>query len=99
MAQYVALLCGIAPTNPNMRNEKLRGVFEELGLDRVRTVIASGNVLFETRRWNEQTLESDIETIITKQLGFRTILRSESQIVEDRGPYRRQIRRMTPRFR
>jgi hypothetical protein len=29
MKQYVAFLRGIMPSNPNMRNEKLRGVFEE----------------------------------------------------------------------
>lgn len=28
MPIYAALLRGIMPTNPNMRNEKLRGVFE-----------------------------------------------------------------------
>jgi uncharacterized protein (DUF1697 family) len=46
--KYVALLRGIGPSNPNMRNEKLRGVFEKLGFDNVQTVISSGNVLFQT---------------------------------------------------
>ena len=46
--RYVALLRGIGPANPNMRNEKLRGVLEELGLANVASVISSGNLLFDT---------------------------------------------------
>lgn len=41
--KYVALLRGIAPTNPNMRNDKLREVFEKPGFKNVQTVISSGN--------------------------------------------------------
>ena len=37
--RYVALLRGIGPTNPNMRNEKLRGFFEVLVFEDVQTVI------------------------------------------------------------
>lgn len=33
MHRYAALLRGIGPGNPNMRNDKLRGVFEGLGLE------------------------------------------------------------------
>ncbi len=35
MRRYAALLRGIAPSNPNMTNDKLRGVFEGLGLEGV----------------------------------------------------------------
>ncbi len=49
MVRYVALLRGMGPANPNMRGEKLRKVFEGLGFENVRTVLASGNVLFESR--------------------------------------------------
>ena len=31
MPQYVALLRGIMPTNPNMRGAKIRGAVDELG--------------------------------------------------------------------
>lgn len=47
MPEYVALLRGIGPANPNQRNDKLRGVFEEFGFEDVRTV-SSGNVLFRS---------------------------------------------------
>ena len=42
MFRYVALLRGIAPSGPNMTNDKLRGVFEGLGYERVSSVLASG---------------------------------------------------------
>lgn len=82
MTSYAALIRGIMPTNPNMRNEKLRGVFEGLGFMNVRTVIASGNVLFETKSKNAQGLETDIERALQKQLGFKgtTIIRNREEI-------------------
>jgi hypothetical protein len=61
MKSYVALLRGIAPTNPNMRNDRLRGVFAELGFSNVRTVISSGNVLFETDSSAVRALETKVE--------------------------------------
>lgn len=78
MAKYVALLRGIAPMNPNMRNEKLRGAFEELGFTNVKTVISSGNVLFETSEKDAPKLEAIIERALPEMLGFTstTIVRS-----------------------
>ncbi|GAB3186722.1 DUF1697 domain-containing protein [Nesterenkonia suensis] len=43
---WCALLRGIGPGNPNMRNEKLRGVVEGLGFTEVASVISSGNLVF-----------------------------------------------------
>ena len=82
MTKYVAFLRGIMPMNPNMRNEKLRGVFESLGFDNVQTVIATGNVLFETGSKNSTALETAIEKVLPEQLGFTstTIIRSRDQI-------------------
>ena len=80
--RYAALLRGIGPINPNMRNEKLRGVFEKLGFDNVRTVITSGNVLFESPDKDAAGLESAIEEGIERHLGFfsTTIIRSQQQL-------------------
>jgi uncharacterized protein (DUF1697 family) len=82
MSQYVALLRGIAPMNPNMRNEKLRGLFEELGFTNVRTVISSGNVLFESPSSDCKKLEEHIEKALPERLNFTstTIIRSKEQI-------------------
>src|SRR3546814_20244922 len=64
MTAYVALLRGIAPTNPKMRTAELRRVFEELGFDAVRTVISSGNVLFESPNRSRTPLESQLEAAL-----------------------------------
>jgi uncharacterized protein (DUF1697 family) len=80
--KYAALLRGIGPTNPNMRNEKLRGVFQKLGFQNVQTVISTGNVLFESPSRDAKALEAAIEEAIQKQLGFTsaTIIRSHQQL-------------------
>jgi uncharacterized protein (DUF1697 family) len=65
-----------------MRNEKLRGVFEELGFQNVQTVITTGNLLFESPSKDVKSLETTIEKAIQKQLGFTstTIIRSHQQL-------------------
>lgn len=82
MAKYAALLRGIGPGNPNMRNDKLRGVFESLGFLNVQTVISSGNVLFESNSADIPALEEKIEKAISSRLGFHstTIIRSLEQL-------------------
>lgn len=78
MPAYVAFLRGIGPGNPNMRNEKLRELFEFFGFENVRTVISSGNVLFESPARSKRTLEARIEKALPEHLGFSstTIIRS-----------------------
>lgn len=89
---YVALLRGISPTSPNMRNEKLRAVFKSLGFKNVRTVISSGNVLFESGSKNTARLELSIENAIKQQLGFfsTTLIRSQAQLqsLVDADPFK-----------
>jgi uncharacterized protein (DUF1697 family) len=91
MTRYVALLRGIAPTNPNMRNDKLRGVFEKLGFENIKTVISSGNVIFESPSRSARRLEETIQSAFPEQLGFTStaILRSQGQIQKlvDRDPF------------
>lgn len=82
MGSYVALLRGIGPLNPNMRNERLREVFEALGYDNVRTVITTGNVLFDSPSRALRTFEAKIEEALPKRLGFSstTIVRSRKEL-------------------
>src|SRR3546814_3580248 len=65
-----------------MRNAVLRRVFEELGFDAVRTVISSGNVLFESPDRSRTRLESQIEAALHAHLGApcTTIVRSRRQL-------------------
>jgi uncharacterized protein (DUF1697 family) len=74
-----------------MHNEKLRGVFENLGFTKVRTVISSGNVIFDSPSRNIKQLEEDIERAIPEELGFTstTIIRNRSQLQKlvDANPF------------
>lgn len=82
MTKYAALLRGIGPTNPNMRGEKLRGVFESLGFANVQSVITSGNVLFESDVTDVKKLEAMVEKALPEQLGFTstTLIRTQAEL-------------------
>ena len=92
MTQYVALLRGIGPTNPNMRAQILRGVFEQLEFSYVGSVLGTGNILFASRETEEKKLETQIETAIKQELGFTsaTIIRSRKEMEQlaAREPFR-----------
>jgi uncharacterized protein (DUF1697 family) len=70
MTQYIALPRGINAGH-RMKMADLRAVFESLGYDRVRTVLASGNVLFEAKRTAEATLVRDLERALSATVGAR----------------------------
>ncbi len=92
MGEYVALLRGIGPGNPNMRGEKLREFFQGLGFSDVETVISSGNVVFKTPLRDVKALEDKIERAIPEKLGFRstTIVRSREEITDlvEKDPFK-----------
>ena len=80
--RYVALIRGVGPGNPNMTGEKLKGAFEALGFKSVHTVIASGNVVFESPSKNIPELETKIEKGLEKQLKFSraVLVRSHDEL-------------------
>ena len=88
---YVALLRGIGPANPNMHQSKLCGVLEGLGFSNARGVISSGNVVFESDIKDSKKLEDIIEKAWPEKLGFNstTIIRSQPQLraLADQDPY------------
>jgi uncharacterized protein (DUF1697 family) len=63
--------------------DKLRWIFEGLGLTDVETFIASGNVIFTSRSGNLPALERKIETRLEDVLGFEvaTFLRTAPEVV------------------
>jgi uncharacterized protein (DUF1697 family) len=95
MTKYVALLRGIGPTNPNMKGDKLRALFEELGFSNVRTVITSGNVIFTSHSADTNNMAKVIEEALPAKLGFTStvIIRSQGQLQKlvDRDPYKGQV--------
>lgn len=91
MTRYAALLRGIAPSLPNNSNAHLRGVFERLGYDRVGSVLASGNIVFETDETDVPELERRIQEALVAELGIGggTIIRSLEELrgLLERDPF------------
>ncbi|MGX1807405.1 DUF1697 domain-containing protein [Nocardia sp. NPDC055321] len=91
MNRYAAFLRGIMPTNPNMKNERLRGVFEGLGFERVGSLLTSGNVYFDSPETDVPALEDRIQHALQAQLGIGggTLIRSREQLRElvDTDPF------------
>jgi uncharacterized protein (DUF1697 family) len=75
MPRYAALLRGVTPMNAKM--PALAAAFEAAGFTSVRTVLSSGNVLFDARAAAEASLERKVEAAIQRGLGraFPTIVR------------------------
>lgn len=70
MARYVALLRGVNVGGITIRMADLRDVFVAAGFDDVRTVLASGNVLFDTDRTDPAGIKSDIEAALRDRFGY-----------------------------
>jgi uncharacterized protein (DUF1697 family) len=70
--RYIALLRGINVGGHFVRMEDLRELFQELGLEEVRTYIQSGNVFFDTRETDTPALTRRIERRLEQALGFET---------------------------
>lgn len=82
MPRYVALLRAINVGGHTVRMTELRTHFEEMGFDGVETFIASGNVVFTTRRSSAAKLESDIGGRLQAALGYEvtTFLRTMPEL-------------------
>lgn len=76
MPRYVALLRGVSPLNARMPD--LKRCFESAGFANVKTVLASGNVVFDARSAPETKLERQAEAAMAQQLdrAFYPIVRS-----------------------
>jgi uncharacterized protein (DUF1697 family) len=76
MPNYAAFLRGVMPMNCKM--PELRKAFETAGFTDVRTLLASGNVIFAATRASDAALQKKAEAGMTKTLGrsFLTIVRS-----------------------
>ena len=82
MARYIALLRGVNLGGHTVKMDKLKKHFEELGLKKVETFIASGNVIFETTSKSGAALEKKIGEHLEKSLGFpaMTFLRRDDEL-------------------
>ena len=84
MPKYVAFLRAINVGGHTVKMEYLRSLFEALGFSNVETVIASGNVIFDSTSKSTKTLEKKIESYLQEMLGYEvaTFIRSISELGE-----------------
>lgn len=80
MPRYVAFLRGVSPQNAKM--PELKACFESAGFTSVRTVLSSGNVIFDSTETNQAELEATAEKSMVASLGraFYTIVRSVTEL-------------------
>lgn len=82
MGRFVALLRGVGPTNPAMRNDKLAGALASAGCRDVTPILASGNLVFSSDARRTQSLEKKISQALATRLGLTcdVIVRSQADI-------------------
>lgn len=82
MTAYAAFLRAINVGGRRVTNDQLRAAFETLDLSGVRTLLASGNVVFTSPRRSPGPLEVDIGAALADRFGFavRTFVRSRAQL-------------------
>jgi len=91
MKTYIAFLRAINVGGHTVKMDHLTKLFEELGLNKVETFIASGNVIFEASVKNTAALEKKIAAHLEDSLGFEvdTFLRVFQEVteIEKRSPF------------
>ncbi|MFV1988349.1 MAG: DUF1697 domain-containing protein [Gemmatimonadota bacterium] len=82
MPKYVAFLRGINVGGHRVKMDRLREIFEEMGLADVSTFIASGNVIFSVTSTDVDQLTKNIERHLEQRLGYSvlTFLRSPAEL-------------------
>ncbi|RYE10818.1 MAG: DUF1697 domain-containing protein [Hyphomicrobiales bacterium] len=68
MSRYAAFLRGVNLGKRTVKSAELKATFETLGFTEVKTLLASGNVLFDAR--SEKGLKQKIETGLEAAFGF-----------------------------
>jgi len=90
MPRYAAFLRGVMPFNCKM--PALKAAFEAAGFTDVKTVLGSGNVVFDARSTSEEAVQLNAEAAMQEQLGrvFPTIVRPVEQLRKllESDPYR-----------
>src|SRR5215471_2102109 len=89
MTRYVAFLRGVSPMNA--RSTDLKRAFERAGFTNVRTVLSSGNVVFDARSASPAALERRAQAGMKKHLGhaFGAFVRPQEELTRllNRDPF------------
>ncbi|MFD4294473.1 DUF1697 domain-containing protein [Rhodococcus sp. NPDC058505] len=70
MTRYAALLRGVNVGGVTIKMADLRATVEAAGFENVTTVLASGNVLFDSDRTDVAAVKSDIESALRDRFGY-----------------------------
>lgn len=101
MTSYVAFLRGInVGGNKQLSMARLRQALDEMGLDNVRTLLASGNVIFDDDSTDARALTAAIERQIAKTfMDVSVVLRTRRDLQKllDADPFKRI--KVTPQTR
>ena len=87
MPRYIAFLRAINVGGRIVKMDYLKQLFETLGLTSVETFIASGNVFFEAKGKDSQSLERKIESALKAGLGYEVsvFVRTEAELAAVAG--------------
>lgn len=93
MVKYVAFLRGInVGGHKKIKMDDLRAAFASWGFTNIKTLLASGNVLFDSKKANSHALKQILEKNIAATFGFEVpvILRTleEIQDLADADPFK-----------
>lgn len=83
-ASYVAFLRGINNIGrKTVKMDELKYIFETTGFQNVKTVLASGNIVFETNRYKPYTIITKLERQLENKLGFKVsvVLRTLDELL------------------
>src|SRR5262249_14987025 len=82
--RYVALLRAINVGKRIVKMDRLRAEFEAIGFKNVETLIASGNVLFDSPSKSSAALEKRIEAHLFEALGYEvdTYVRTPTELAD-----------------
>ncbi|MDQ0085544.1 uncharacterized protein (DUF1697 family) [Variovorax boronicumulans] len=87
--RHVALLRGVNVNGITIKSADLKALFVELGFGAVRTVLASGNVLFDTSESDSAALHTRIEQALRKRFGYDAwiVLLTQKTVAEMAASY------------
>src|SRR5215217_5061750 len=78
MTRHVALLRGVNLGKRQVKSADLKAAFEAMGFGAVKTLLASGNVLFDAQSVDQKTIETALEDRFGFDIG--TVLRTQDDI-------------------
>src|SRR5690606_33804040 len=72
-ARYCAFLRGVNVKGTNMKMAEVCAVFEKVGMEKVSSVLASGNILFSSEK-KEAELKNDLEKAMSEYFKYEAFL-------------------------